>query len=214
MFANYRAAVLFILLGAACLPSSAAAAAEVIVTPTLGYRTGSSDFLAPIACVLAIGFPCPNEAELDDGETFGLNVGWQRSERWRLEILLNRQSADLHIPFEPCEVCSTIDFPNQELEIVTLQVGGQRRWRGDKASPFLAAGLGVSSLSAAAGTLGFVDVDEDRPSASLAMGVEVPLTSHLDLRLEARGYWIDLPREIANQDLRQAEVSTGLAIRW
>ena len=73
----------------------------------------------------------------------------------------------------------------------------------------------MSSLSTDNPRFGILDLDEDRLSASLGAGVEVPLNSLLGLRFEARGYWIDMPREgITSGDLVQTEVATGLSFRW
>ncbi|MEM9597996.1 MAG: outer membrane beta-barrel protein [Acidobacteriota bacterium] len=199
--------------GLAFAIAAAPAYADVLLTPTVGFRSGSADFFAPFACAFAIGVPCPEDAELDDGETFGLILGVERGERWRFEIAFDRQAADLEVDFAPCEACLTIPPPREELEILTLQVGGLRRWPGQRVHPFVAARVGVSRLTADE-DFGAFDIDEERPSASLGAGVEVPLGGRLDLRLEARGLWVDLPSEVAEDDLVQGEVVTGLAFRW
>ncbi|MCG8455048.1 MAG: porin family protein [Holophagales bacterium] len=200
------------------------AAAEVEVTPTVGYRFSSGELIAPIGCIASIIGPCPDRADVEDSASAGITVNIGLADRWMFELLWNLHSSDLRVPVPICPFCEAsalgglaealFVFPEQELDIETLQVGALRRWQVGRVQPFAAVGAGISQISVERPPFGIFDFDEDRPSSSLAGGVKIPFGSFLGLRLEARGYWIDLPSELSDDDLIQTELSSGLMFRW
>lgn len=181
-----------------------------------GIRTGSATLAPPIACIAADEAPCPDDPRLEDGGTLGLVFGLPVGERWRLEIFLDRQETELELDFASCPECNTIDLQFGDVELTSLHVGLQRRWRLARARPFVGLGVGVTRVETAELRFGLVDIDEERASASLGIGVVIPLADWLGLRFEGRGYWIDLPTGDFQFDdeLTQGQLAAGLTFHW
>ncbi len=202
-------------------PAAAQSAdSKVEITPMIGYRTGSTEVRTGIVCIAVDEFnaPCPSTAESQDASTLGLIADFRLADQWMFEVVLNRQESELDSELIICPACDflVIDPIFDDLEIVTLHVGVQRRWRRDRFQPFVAIGAGISKLSTDSFPFGVVDIDEQRPSVSLAAGLQMPINDWLGFRLEARSYWIDLPTDefVFTEDLVQSELGGGLTFRW
>lgn len=205
---------LLIILGLGASWATEALATEVVLTPMVSQRSGSTDFSSTIFCVASITVPCPDRGENQDGEAFGLIADFRWSADWALELLANRQSSGLELQIPNCPTCLYLPVPVQDFEITTFQVGIQRRWQMGNWAPFAAVGAGVTELRAP--NRGYFSIDEQRASASLAAGVEWAFAQRLGLRLETRGYWLRLPAELAADDrtLLQTELGAGLSFRF
>lgn len=180
---------------AAALP----AAAEIELTPTIGYRFHDYSPRDPrIACVAP---PCDFFVDSEDGASYGLVAGYGLGGGWALELLLNRQEAEMRADSGPAP----------DLEITHLQGGLAHTWGDGTVRPFVAAAAGVSQVDNAAPFT--LDPDADAFSLSAGGGVKIAMTDLLALRLEARGYWIDLPQRV-EEDLTQTELSVGLSFRF
>ncbi|MEO1086807.1 MAG: porin family protein [Acidobacteriota bacterium] len=202
---------LFLSLG---LLMAAAPLSAVEVTPFLGYRFGAVETAPAEVCIAAPDSGCPS-AEGDDDASFGVGVTIPLNPRWAIDIHLSRHGSDLEFSGFSCPECLTIE-PEGRLEQTTLLVGIERRFdRRGRIEPYLGGGLGVSRLETDDNPFLIVaPVDEDRPTLSLAGGLRVALNERLNLRLEARGFFTDLPAEVAVDDLTQVELSTGLGFRF
>ncbi len=88
--------------------------------------------------------------------------------------------------------------------------------------PFAALGAGQTWIDSGAGLIGAVDLQAW--SGSVAGGIRMPLgdSNRYALRVEARGYWVDLPgdRVVGDEfvralesDLTQIETTVGLTFR-
>lgn len=198
-------------LGAAI--AAPAAAAGVEVTPTVSYRSDGYDLSPqPLVCV-AIFRDCQLVAEADDGPAFGVVVGFDLRPGWQLEVLASRRDSDLQVlstavpindPPTPIERRSESD-----LTVTHLQAGLARTWGEGTVRPFGGVAAGVSRLETdAAGP-----ISEDAFSASAGAGVKVDLSNRLGLRLEGRGWWVDLP-EHAGGDFTQLDATAGLILRF
>ena len=199
-----------------------AAAAETELTFVLGYRGGDASFpieadAGGIACLVP---PCVvAQASTPESEVLGLVLDVPISRRWMVEARLDRQEADLRqataLPPEAGPLAP------QSFELTTFQVGMLRRWPGERLKPFAAAAVGIASVetSAAVLTASFVPGESGRRlgsrdgmAVSLGGGAARELGRRSGLRFEARGLWVDLPRELGGE-LMQIEVAAGVTLR-
>jgi len=218
---RFSTVFVLILLGAA----APAPAAELEVTPTVAYRsddyscTGSGVFiLSPEPAI----FPPPTcafvRAESDDGPAVGAVIGIGAGHGLQIEVLASRQETELELRFLPAveEVLAEFEifFPlaKPDFTVTHLQVGVARTWGAGTLRPFVGVAAGVSRVEADDALL-IVDFQEDAPSASLGAGGKVFFDDRIGLRLEGRGYWVDLPSE-AGGDFTQIEAALGLVLRF
>jgi len=188
---------LFVLAVVAALP----AAAEVEVTPTIAYR--SDDFSEQDPRINCVQAPCDFPVETDDAAAYGVVVGFGFADGWAVELLANRWSTDL-------DRSSSFEAP-VDFEVTHLQAGLAYTWGQGNVRPFVAAAAGQSRVDNQA-PFGR-DPKEDAFSWSAGGGVKIGLTDLLALRLEARGYWVDLD-DSHGGSFKQQEVSAGLAFRF
>ena len=218
-YARLLLAVAFLAGVSSLTSASSASAAEISLLA--GYRFGGVAQEGP-PIVFCIAGPCVDPPRIDgrDGEAFSLVVDFPLpKEGWQFEILLSRQSGDLSseglgfILSSPQERLSVFPFDfNDSFDLTTLHFGVLRQWERGKVSPFAAVGLGVAELEAETPFFFFDQIDETRPSVSLAGGLKIPLNRWLGVRLEGRGSWTDLP-EAFEEDLVQFELSSGLTFK-
>ncbi len=176
-----------------------------------GYRTGGPSIDLVISeCLIEY---CTDGIDGRDGAAYGLILDLPVHERLMFEVLIGYQSIEM---VEKYVVSPGIPPPaprRRRFDLTTLHFGLQRRWQRSKASPFAAAGIGVTRLEADRRLFrGGEQIEADRLSASLAGGLQIDLTEWLGLRLEGRGYWTDA-RSSLREDLLQVELSTGLTFR-
>lgn len=200
----YRAVLVGLFL---LFPTSAFAEAEL--TLFAGYRFGGPTLEPfPYDC-FAPCLPAPG-VESEDSESFGLVLDLPFRPNLMFEVLISHQSSE----FDD-DVFAYIDiYPpiaKRDFDLTYFHLGLLRQWGGKTVSPFAAVGFGVAQLDADR-PLFFAAIDEDRLSASLAGGVKIHLGKWLGVRLEARGYWADMPAPVSEDDV-QLEVSSGLTFK-
>lgn len=200
------------------VPAAAGAGPEL--TLSAGLRSGEIAFTteAYSPLVVCVTTPCVTADVLTEDEqarlTLILDVPF--SPRWMVELLYTEQDGDHDF---------RSDFPGiverGSYEWATAQVGVLRHWGEGRLRPFAAGALGATQFESSVLAYdrpffpGIVPtpVDEEVLSGSLAGGVKVGLGRHLDLRLEGRGWWHDLPERL-DGSLWQGEGSVGLTYRW
>jgi hypothetical protein len=195
----------------------APAAAEVELTPTVAYRAGGYDCTGT---VLFDGFDLPGfrsafceyiRAESQDGPAFGAVLGVGLADDLLLEVLASRQETELEIDFLPPV---EIFFPLSDLDftVTHLQVGVARSWGEGAVRPFAGVAAGASRVQSD-GNVRMNGFEDDAFSASLGAGLKVFLDERFGVRLEGRGYWVDLPSE-AGGDFTQTEAAAGLILKF
>lgn len=185
-----------------------------------GLRAGEIVFTteAYSPLVLCVTTPCVTADVLTEDQRgrFTLILDLPMSQRWMAELLYTTQDGDHDF---------RSDFPDiverGSYEWTTAQVGVMRHWGEDRVRPFAAGALGASRFESSVPGYdrpffpGIVatPVDEEVLSGSLAGGVKIGLSRHLDLRLEGRGWWHDLPERLGGS-LWQTEGGVGLTYRF
>lgn len=191
------------------------------LTLSAGLRSGSIAFTteAYSPLILCVTTPCITADVLteDDQVRTTLILDVPISPRWMVELLYTEQDGDHEF---------RSDFPGflverGSYEWSTAQVGLLRQWGDGRLRPFAAGALGATRFESSVpgyhrplspGTFP-TPVDEEVLSGSLAGGVKLGLGRHLDLRLEGRGWWLDLPERL-DGSLWQSEGGVGLTYRW
>ena len=199
-----------LLLLTALFAGPSALARDLEITPSVGYRFGTAELKGAEAC---IGGTCIGADSAED-HVLGLAITVALNERWLVELRVSQQEEDLDFEIPPCPECLVL-IPEGRLEQTTLLLGVERRFTGASYEPFVAFGAGISRLETTEDFfLPFPPFSEERPTLSVAGGVRWPVTRILSLRLEARGLFTDLPSEIAESDLTQFELSSGLTFKF
>ncbi len=158
---------------AVALLGSAAAAAQAPqaepqqfeVAPFFGYRVGGGFKLNDTGQHIALA----------DHDSLAVALDWRADPETQYELFYSRESTSLRgAGFAP--VGTVIEY---------LQLGGTVALDYMNAvKPYFGGGLGVARLSPDLA----VGHEDTRFSLSLSLGLRAPLSSHLALRLEARGF--------------------------
>lgn len=154
------AVVATILIVVAPLPAGAGQSGFSI-TPMAGYRGGGAfDETAS-----------GRSLDVDGGAAGSLVLNWEEStDRW-YELIYSRQETSL-------------DGADLDLTVQYLHFGGMAAWPQDGFSTYLAAGVGATWLRASGGGSG----SDTRPSFSIGLGLLMPLSERVAVRLESRAY--------------------------
>ena len=130
----------------------------------IGYRSGGDfDELQ--------GTDNPN---IQPDVSYGASLGWYSDSQTKYELLYDLQHTE-------------IQGMNVDLDVEHLHFGGAAAFGGSgKLQPYIAGGLGATRLKPSVGD------DETRFSASLGLGVTMPIGQRIRLRLEARGYLVSM----------------------
>ena len=179
------------------------------LTPSIGYRWGGTIF-ADQAFVFGEDVEVAPSASL--GLSFGIPLG---GSGMKLELMANRQSSELETEsglFEPENRVADID-------VTYLHAGLQIPFaRSRNAVPYAIVSAGIATLDPNL----FGVSAENRFSASAGVGVKVPMSRALSLKVEGRGYYVTLEDEddcricdyYYNQDFYQGEVNLGLVFSF
>jgi opacity protein-like surface antigen len=132
------------------------------IAALVGYRSGG-DFDA------LTGTDNPN---IQPDMSYGVSVGWLSDSETTYELLYDLQRTRIQ--------GSDVDLDVEHLHLASaLTYGGTDEW-----NPYISGGLGATRLQPSTGA------DETRFSMSLALGVGVPVSEHVAVRLEVRGYLV------------------------
>jgi opacity protein-like surface antigen len=179
------------------------------LTPAVGFRWGGTIFANQS---FLFGEDVNVASSPSYGVTFGLPLG---DTGLKLELMANRQSSELETEsglFEPEDRVADID-------VTYLHAGLQIPFaRSRNATPYFVVSGGLANLDPQ--VLGVSD--ENRFSASAGLGVKIPMNEFLSVRLEGRGYYVQLEEEsdcsfcdyFYNEDFFQGEVNLGLGFSF
>jgi len=161
--------VLFLVLQVPLYAPAKAHADDLEITPIGGYTFGG-------------GFEDSangNSLDLADTESYGIILSLRDRSKPSgfYELLYSHQSTYLK-----GDGMVFSGSPRLDLEIDTIQLGGTYGTEGERVNPFVAAGIGVTHMSPEQGDA------ETWFSFSLGAGVKVPITQHIGLRFEGRGF--------------------------
>jgi opacity protein-like surface antigen len=179
------------------------------LTPFIGFRWGGTIFADQ---TFIFGEDVNVAPSANYGVNFALPLG---DSGLKLELMANRQSSELETEtglFEPENEVADID-------ITYLHAGLQVPFgRSRNATPYAIVSGGLASFDPKIGGLS----SENRFSASAGLGVKIPMSSNLSVRLEGRGYYAALEEEsdcsfcdyFYNEDFFQGEVNLGLSFSF
>jgi hypothetical protein len=179
------------------------------LTPFVGYRWGGTIFADQT-------FIFGEDVDVASSANFGLNLGIPLGDSgMKLELMANRQSSELETEgglFEPENEVADID-------VTYLHAGlqfpfGQSR----NATPYFIVSAGLANLDPQITGVSA----ENRFSASAGVGVKLPISNNLGIRLEGRGYFTALEEQddcavcdyFYNEDFYQGEVNLGLVFSF
>jgi opacity protein-like surface antigen len=179
------------------------------LTPFAGYRWGGTIFADQT-------FVFGEDVQVSSSANFGINFAMPLGDSgMKLELMANRQSSELETEnglFEPDDAVAEID-------VTYLHAGLQIPFaRSRNAVPYAIVSGGIANLDP--------DVigasDENRFSASAGIGVKIPMSRALSIRLEGRGYYTALEEQddcsicdyFYNEDFYQGEVNLGLTFSF
>ena len=180
------------------------------LTPFAGYRWGGTIFASET-------FLFDRNVDVASNPNFGLSLGIPLGDTgMKLELLADRQSSELQTE-------SGIFQPNNEvadIDVTYLHAGLQFPFaRSRNATPYAVVSAGLANIDP---QLSGVSA-ENRFSASAGIGVKVPMSRALSLKLEGRGFYTALEDNndscsfcdyFYNRDFYQTEVNVGLAFSF
>lgn len=175
------------------------------LSPFIGYRWGGTIFADQ-------SFVFDQDVDVASNPNFGINFAFPLGDSgMKLELMANRQSSELESEsglFEPDDEIADID-------VTYLHAGLQFPFaRSRNATPYVVVSAGLANLDPQVSGVSA----ENRFSASAGVGVKLPMSDALSIKLEGRGYYTALEEDndcafcdyFYNQDFYQGEVNLGL----
>ncbi|HEX2833883.1 MAG TPA: outer membrane beta-barrel protein [Thermoanaerobaculia bacterium] len=179
------------------------------LTPSIGYRWGGTIFASQ-------SFVFDQDVEVESSPSVGLSLGIPLGDSgMKLELMANRQSSELSIErgiFEPEGEVADID-------VTYLHAGLQIPFaRSRNATPYFVVSAGLANLDPQLSGV----TAENRFSASAGIGVKLPMSDFLSLKLEGRGYYTALEEDsdctvcdyFYDENFYQGEVNLGLTFSF
>ncbi|MEM8960339.1 MAG: outer membrane beta-barrel protein [Acidobacteriota bacterium] len=170
--------MLIVLAALMALPITAMAQTNSVeITPFAGYRLGGEfsgydDFRDDF---FDLGL------EIEDGESFGVIVGFPINRDFQIEVFWSRQESELIFDgglFDPEELVF-------ELDTEYLHGGFLYQWGSGQVRPFVVGSAGITRFSPNGGVEA---TEEDRFSVGLGGGVKIFFNNNFGIRLEGRGF--------------------------
>jgi hypothetical protein len=180
------------------------------LTPFVGYRWGGTIFGDQT-------FLFGDDVQVASNPNFGVSFAFPIGDNgMKLELMANRQSSELETEsglFEPTDEIADID-------VTYLHAGVQVPFaRSRNAIPYAVFSAGVANLDPQINNVSA----ENRFSASAGIGVKLPMSQALSIKIEGRGYYTQLEDNNDdctfcdyryNQDFYQGEVNLGLSFNF
>ena len=157
-----------LLLLLACLPTTPQAA-EVEVTPILGYTFGG-DFK---------NTDNDNDLDVAEAASYGVILGLEDTTKYGAFYELYYSRQETHLKGDGVAFSGDSKF---DVDISYLHIGGTYGVEQKQFHPFVSGGLGVTHMSPERGD------SETKFSMSLGGGVKIPLAERISLRFEGRGF--------------------------
>ena len=199
----------FLLTVPAMAPMAMAQTHRFEITPTASYRF-NGEFEADS------DFPLDDnlDVRIDEGPAFGVIFDVPLNPNWQLEFIVNRQDSTFIVD-------EGLFTPERELGDVAIDyyhAGFGFQWGPGQVNGFVSGGLGFARVDP-----DFPELEtETRFSGNLGGGVKIFFAENIGLRVEGRGYWVDLEsgfegrydRFDSDEGMYQGEVSAGLIIAF
>jgi len=180
------------------------------LTPFVGYRWGGTIFTDET-------FLFGQDVNVASSANFGLNLAMPLGDSgMKLELMANRQASQLETEgglFEPDDEVADVD-------VTYLHAGLQIPFaRSRNATPYFIVSGGLANIDPQVTGVSA----ENKFSVSAGVGVKIPMSDVLAIRLEGRGYYTRLDDNtddcafcdsFAHQDFTQGEVNIGLAFSF
>lgn len=179
------------------------------LAPFVGYRWGGTIFADQ-------SFLFNEDVDVASNPNFGINFAFPLGDTgMKLELMANRQSSELETDsglFEP-------DNEVADIDVTYMHAGLQIPFaRSRNATPYFVASAGLANLDPQINGVSA----ENRFSASAGVGVKLPMSDALSIKLEGRGYYTSLEEDndcsiceyFYNQDFYQGEVNLGLVFSF
>ncbi|HYH07281.1 MAG TPA: outer membrane beta-barrel protein [Thermoanaerobaculia bacterium] len=179
------------------------------LAPFIGYRWGGTIFADQT-------FIFGEDVDVAPSANFGVNFALPLGDTgMKLELMANRQSSELETEgglFDPTDEVADID-------VTYLHAGLQIPFaRSRNATPYFVVSGGLANLDPQVSGVSA----ENRFSASAGLGVKLPVSNALSIKLEGRGYYTALEEEddcticdyFYNEDFYQGEVNLGLVFSF
>jgi opacity protein-like surface antigen len=179
------------------------------LTPFIGYRWGGTIFADQ---TFIFGEDVDVAPSMNFGGSLGIPLG---DTGMKLELMADRQSSELETGdglFEPDDEIADID-------VTYLHAGLQIPFaRSRNATPYFVVSAGLANIDPQVSGVSA----ENRFSASAGVGVKLPVSNNLGIKLEGRGYFTALEEEddcticdyFYNEDFYQGEVNLGLVFSF
>ena len=162
-----------LLLSSVLFPGEAGAEWGLEITPYAGYAIGGSFEDNTTGANL----------DVKEGGNFGLVLGWPDTPETQYELFYG---------FQRTKVTGGGTFGGEtlfDLDIHYLHLGGTYMFPGEKVLPFISGGLGATHFVPHGSGLN----QKTYFSLSLGGGVKIPISGHVGLRFEGRGFMTILP---------------------
>ncbi len=180
------------------------------LTPFIGYRWGGTIFADQT-------FLFGDDVNVASNPSFGVSFAMPLGDTgMKLELMANRQASEL-------ETESGLFEPNSEvadIDVTYLHAGLQFPFaRSSNATPYAIVSAGLANLDPQISGVSA----ENRFSASAGVGVKIPMSQALSVKIEGRGYFTSLEERDDdctfcdyryNQDFYQGEVNFGLVFSF
>ena len=180
------------------------------LTPFVGYRWGGTIFADQT-------FIFGEDVQVASNPNFGISFAMPLGDTgMKLELMANRQASELETEsglFEPNDEIADID-------VTYLHAGLQFPFaRSRNATPYFVVSAGLANLDPQISGVSA----ENKFSASAGVGVKLPMSQVLSVKIEGRGYYTSLEDDNDdctfcdyryNQDFYQGEVNLGLVFSF
>jgi len=155
----------------AAIAGGPAAASSFEIVPLAGYRVGGAFYDASIDA----------NRDVLEHSSFGIALNLGRTSDTQWELTYSREDTAIKA------LASAPTTEPLDLRIDYLQFGGTFFWSEPdlaEAEPYVVGGLGLTRFSPSRPGLD----ERIEPSMNVGVGLRVPLSKHVALRIEARGY--------------------------
>jgi opacity protein-like surface antigen len=168
---NVRAAIAAVLAALCAVASAPSRAMDFEITPFAGYRAGGAFHDTSI----------DENRDIDEAASFGIALNLRKDAETQWELTYSRQDTSIE-PLAGATVPGALD-----LRVDYLQLGGTYFFSESDHQgfdPYVVGGLGITRFTPERAGLN----DRIEPSLNVGIGMRVPVSKRVALRIEGRGY--------------------------